>query len=314
MTSPPPRRSSSHGRKVSELEKALAGYTENRFAIGVNSGTDATRSCCCTASSLQPGQKGREPSLQLRRPPRPRSSLTRMTAPLSRRRPGQLLRSTRGSATAAVTNQTRAPDAAAPVPRDRRGVAALDELVHRHRLGVIVKDGAEADRDALGRPARRPAQPQQGACPSSPPRHCGTMSDTSIDPDRDDKEVARVWPAFCATTASRPDHEPHRRHLQPVPGCSSTTARSTTCRPPLLMTKLSTSWTGTSPAGPSSPAASARAPAGACPGPCYGPPTWSIERDQGPTRSGWLTWSRVERRDELVRHLTERGIEHRHLL
>lgn len=46
----------SHGRKVSELEQALAGYTGARHALGVNSGTDAL-SILLRAAGIGPGDE-----------------------------------------------------------------------------------------------------------------------------------------------------------------------------------------------------------------------------------------------------------------
>lgn len=46
----------SHGRKVGEFEKAIAAYTGARFAIGVNSGTDALV-LLLRAAGLQPGDE-----------------------------------------------------------------------------------------------------------------------------------------------------------------------------------------------------------------------------------------------------------------
>jgi dTDP-4-amino-4,6-dideoxygalactose transaminase len=129
----------SHGRKVGELEKALAGYTGARFAIGMNSGTDAL-TLLLRAAGLQPGDEVVVPAFSF--------VATATSVSLARGRPAFAdidpvsYSLDPGSAAAAVTDRTRAM---MPVHlfHQMADMAALGELAGRHGL-VVVEDSAEA--------------------------------------------------------------------------------------------------------------------------------------------------------------------------
>ncbi|MFL6128473.1 MAG: DegT/DnrJ/EryC1/StrS family aminotransferase [Mycobacteriales bacterium] len=129
----------SHGRKVGELEKALAGYTGARFAIGMNSGTDALV-LLLRAAGLQPGDEVVVPAFSF--------VATASSVSLARGRPAFAdiepvsYSLDPQSAAAAVTDRTRA---IMPVHlfHQMADMAALGELARRHEL-VVVEDSAEA--------------------------------------------------------------------------------------------------------------------------------------------------------------------------
>ena len=129
----------SHGRKVGELEKALAGYTGARFAIGMNSGTDALV-LLLRAAGLQPGDEVVVPAFSF--------VATATSVSLARGRPAFAdidpvsYSLDPGSAAAAVTDRTRA---VMPVHlfHQMADMAALGELARRADL-VMVEDSAEA--------------------------------------------------------------------------------------------------------------------------------------------------------------------------
>ena len=129
----------SHGRKVGELEKALAGYTGARFAVAVNSGTDALV-LLLRAAGLQPGDEVVVPAFSF--------VATATSVSLARGRPAFAdidpvsYSLDPASAAAAVTDRTRA---VMPVHlfHQMADMAALGELASRHDL-VMVEDSAEA--------------------------------------------------------------------------------------------------------------------------------------------------------------------------
>ncbi len=129
----------SHGRKVGEFEKALAGYTGARFAIAMNSGTDALV-LLLRAAGLQPGDEVVVPAFSF--------VATATSVSLARGRPAFAdidpvsYALDPASAAAAVTARTRA---VMPVHlfHQMADMAALGELAGRHDL-VMVEDSAEA--------------------------------------------------------------------------------------------------------------------------------------------------------------------------
>jgi dTDP-4-amino-4,6-dideoxygalactose transaminase len=129
----------SHGHKVGALEKALAGYTGARFAIGVNSGTDALV-LLLRAVGLRPGDEVVVPAFSFV------ASATSVS--LARGRPAFAdidpvsYSLDPRSAAAAVTDRTRA---LMPVHlfHQMADMAALGELARRHGL-LVVEDSAEA--------------------------------------------------------------------------------------------------------------------------------------------------------------------------
>lgn len=129
----------SHGRKVGELEKTLAGYTGARFAIGVNSGTDALV-LLLRAAGLQPGDEVVVPAFSF--------VATASSVSLARGRPvfadidPVSYSLDPAAAAAAVTDRTRA---LMPVHlfHQMADIAALGELARRHGL-LTVEDSAEA--------------------------------------------------------------------------------------------------------------------------------------------------------------------------
>jgi dTDP-4-amino-4,6-dideoxygalactose transaminase len=129
----------SHGRKVGELEKALAGYTGAGFAIGVNSGTDALV-LLLRAVGLQPGDEVVVPAFSF--------VATATSVSLARGRPAFAdidpvsYSLDPQSAAAAVTDRTRA---LMPVHlfHQMADMAALGELARRRGL-LVVEDSAEA--------------------------------------------------------------------------------------------------------------------------------------------------------------------------
>jgi dTDP-4-amino-4,6-dideoxygalactose transaminase len=129
----------SHGRKVGELEKALAGYTGARFAIGMNSGTDALV-LLLRAAGLQPGDEVVVPAFSFV------ATATSVSLALGRPAFADIdpvsYSLDPGSAAAAVTDRTRA---VMPVHlfHQMADMAALGELARRADL-VMVEDSAEA--------------------------------------------------------------------------------------------------------------------------------------------------------------------------
>jgi UDP-2-acetamido-2-deoxy-ribo-hexuluronate aminotransferase len=129
----------SHGRKVGELEKALAGYTGARFAVGMNSGTDALV-LLLRAAGLQPGEEVVVPAFSF--------VATATSVSLARGRPAFAdidpvsYSLDPESADAAVTDRTRA---IMPVHlfHQMADMTALGELARRHEL-LLVEDSAEA--------------------------------------------------------------------------------------------------------------------------------------------------------------------------
>ena len=129
----------SHGRKVGELEKALASYTGARFAIGMNSGTDALV-LLLRAVGLRPGEEVVVPAFSF--------VATATSVSLARGRPAFAdidpvsYSLDPDSAAAALTDRTRA---VMPVHlfHQMADMAALGELASRRDL-VMVEDSAEA--------------------------------------------------------------------------------------------------------------------------------------------------------------------------
>jgi len=129
----------SHGRKVGELEKALASYTGARFAIGMNSGTDALV-LLLRAVGLRPGEEVVVPAFSF--------VATATSVSLARGRPvfadidPASYSLDPDSAAAVLTDRTRA---VMPVHlfHQMADLAALGELAQRHGL-LLVEDSAEA--------------------------------------------------------------------------------------------------------------------------------------------------------------------------
>src|SRR5215212_4606384 len=129
----------SHGRKVGEFERAIGAFTGARFAIGVNSGTDALV-LLLRAVGLQPGDEVVVPAFSF--------FATASSVSLARGRPvfadidPVSYSLDPASAAAAVTGRTRA---VMPVHlfHQMADMAALGELARRHGL-VLVEDSAEA--------------------------------------------------------------------------------------------------------------------------------------------------------------------------
>lgn len=129
----------SHGRKVGECERAIAAYTGARFAIGVNSGTDALV-LLLRAVGLQPGDEVVVPAFSF--------FATASSVSLARGVPvfadidPVSYSMDPGSAEAAVTDRTRA---VMPVHlfHQLADMAALTDLATRRGL-ALVEDSAEA--------------------------------------------------------------------------------------------------------------------------------------------------------------------------
>jgi len=129
----------SHGRKVGELERAIAAFTGARFAIGVNSGTDALV-LLLRAAGVQPGDEVVVPAFSF--------VATASSVSLARAVPvfadvdPVSYSLDPASAAAAVTGRTRA---VMPVHlfHQMADMTALGELARRAGLKVV-EDSAEA--------------------------------------------------------------------------------------------------------------------------------------------------------------------------
>ena len=129
----------SHGRKVGEFEKAIAAYTGARFAIGVNSGTDALV-LLLRAAGLRPGDEVVVPAFSF--------FATASSVSLARGVPvfadidPDSYSLDPASAAAAVTGRTRA---VMPVHlfHQMADMAALGRLAAERDL-ILVEDSAEA--------------------------------------------------------------------------------------------------------------------------------------------------------------------------
>ncbi|TVL91761.1 DegT/DnrJ/EryC1/StrS aminotransferase family protein [Streptomyces sp. SAJ15] len=130
----------SHGRKVAELESAIAGYTGARHAVAVNSGTDALV-LLLRAAGVEPGDEVIVPAFSFFASASA-VSLAGATPVFADITADGDYGMDAGSAEAAITDRTRA---LLPVHlfSQLADMAALSGLAHRHGL-TLLEDSAEA--------------------------------------------------------------------------------------------------------------------------------------------------------------------------
>src|SRR5829696_10054916 len=183
----------SHGRKVGEFEKAIAAYTGARFAIGVNSGTDALV-LLLRAAGLRPGDEVVVPAFSF--------FATASSVSLARGVPvfadidPDSYSLDPASAAAAVTGRTRA---VMPVHlfHQMADMAALGRLAAERDL-ILVEDSAEAigmrwdgtHAGLLG---------AGGVLSFFPTKTLGALGDAGM--ILTDDPGSPSWPGCCGTTA-----------------------------------------------------------------------------------------------------------------